>query len=525
VEEERRRRHQARRQGPSRADVRAAQTGTSDGPDARRRTHETDEDASTDTFDKLADHADKVIAQASEIGASLFNKANSFWKSANKAYEDRSRQRNAPSPVPGRPKWMAEPGEEDRAPRRQTSLRQEPQSEFRDGGDDARHPVLPPRPEGPRTGALLDNQGPSNLPRPNTRNGSLFAPAEEPTRSYVSPHRRKARPAAESAPSRPVDLPPPPPPPPLRTYVTCAPSTLSQSSTHRSAGTAAYKLGQFANAETEFTRAIDVLPEKHMALIPLWNNRAMSRIKTGDGPGAVSDCSAVLELVGPSWKLGDDAADAGGANGAGVDLGEALVKAVTRRAMAYEMNEKWDKAREDWEKLVGIGDTWGPVGVKARTEAFRGLERCKKMAASPSEAPVPKPPPAARRQPPRPAAVAVSFEATARLKAANKVAEAEEAERYRLKDSVDARLVAWKGGKETNVRALIASLENVLWPELGWTKVGMADLITEQQVKVRYMKAIAKLHPDKLRNATVEHQMIANGVFGALNEAYNVFKP
>lgn len=29
----------------------------------------------------------------------------------------------------------------------------------------------------------------------------------------------------------------------------------------------------------------------------------------------------------------------------------------------------------------------------------------------------------------------------------------------------------------------------------------------------------------QLRNATVEHQMIANGVFGALNDAYNVFKP
>ena len=67
-----------------------------------------------------------------------------------------------------------------------------------------------------------------------------------------------------------------------------------------------------------------------------------------------------------------------------------------------------------------------------------------------------------------------------------------------LKDSVEGRLMIWKGGKETNVRALIASLETVLWPELKWQKVGLHELVTPGQVKVRYMKAIAKLHPDKV---------------------------
>ena len=67
-----------------------------------------------------------------------------------------------------------------------------------------------------------------------------------------------------------------------------------------------------------------------------------------------------------------------------------------------------------------------------------------------------------------------------------------------LKDSVEARLSAWKTGKETNVRALVASLDTVLWPELGWQKVGLHELVTPGQVKVRYMKAIAKLHPDKV---------------------------
>jgi hypothetical protein len=75
----------------------------------------------------------------------------------------------------------------------------------------------------------------------------------------------------------------------------------------------------------------------------------------------------------------------------------------------------------------------------------------------------------------------------------------------------------------------------------------MAELVTPNQVKIRYTKAIAKLHPDKVRsflispddaptdscwflqlnvkNTTVEQRMVANGVFGALNDAWNAFKP
>jgi hypothetical protein len=70
-----------------------------------------------------------------------------------------------------------------------------------------------------------------------------------------------------------------------------------------------------------------------------------------------------------------------------------------------------------------------------------------------------------------------------------------------LKDSVEARLNAWKGGKESNLRALIASLDSVLWDEIlqGGLKVGMHELIAEKQVKIKYMKVIARLHPDKVR--------------------------
>jgi len=122
--------------------------------------------------------------------------------------------------------------------------------------------------------------------------------------------------------------------------------------------------------------------------------------------------------------------------------------------------------------------------------------------------------------------VPVPTQALNRVREANQAAEAEDQARHELKDQVESRLAAWKNGKETNIRALIASLDTVLWPELGWQKVGMHELVTPAQVKIRYTKAIAKLHPDKLNvnNTTLEQRMIANGVFGSLNDAWNAFK-
>jgi hypothetical protein len=67
-------------------------------------------------------------------------------------------------------------------------------------------------------------------------------------------------------------------------------------------------------------------------------------------------------------------------------------------------------------------------------------------------------------------------------------AEAEDQARHELKDVVDVKINAWKGGKEQNTHALIVSLENVLWPGSN-----------RKKFKVRYTKAIAKLHPDKVR--------------------------
>ena len=166
-------------------------------------------------------------------------------------------------------------------------------------------------------------------------------------------------------------------------------------------------------------------------------------------------------------------------------------KALSRKAEALEQMEKWVEAGSVWQLCVesGVG---GPT-------ALAGKQRCQKaVAPKPTVKPTPKP--ATPKPRPRPAAVSnKSSDAVERLRAANQAAEREGDEKFALTDKVDARIAAWRDGKRDNLRALIGSLENVLWENSGWKKVGLHELVVANKVKIHYMKAIAKTHPDKVR--------------------------
>ncbi|KAH9179527.1 hypothetical protein EDB89DRAFT_2062591 [Lactarius sanguifluus] len=417
--------------------------------------------------------ADKLIAHASEIGSRVFQRANAFWKEGKsrvaKAYDDRAPSSRVESTgynegPSGRPRWMQEAPENDQA----ISPGEPSRNGFRD--EEADSIPVPPNPSVPtRARPQVKPSHPDQ-----TKKVDLFS--EDTPTAYVSPFRRGA--GSRTA--------------PVQAVSTRAPSPTS--------GTEMFKLGRFAEAETALY--VGYLPIAGLTLAAC--------------SGAIEDFTAVIALVGPSYHPAREAKVTREEDGAGVDLGDALGKAWRRRAEAYEGKEKWDLARQDWESIVGAD-----FASRHRGEALSGIGRCKKMVSA-GDAPDVVTPSAPRRRGPTPPS-----EAVVRLKQANQEAEAEEQARLELKDIVDSRLATWKNGKETNLRALVASLDTVLWPELGWQKVGMAELVTSNQVKIRYTKAIAKLHPDKLnvKNTTLEQRMIANGVFGSLNDAWNAFKP
>jgi tetratricopeptide (TPR) repeat protein len=439
-------------------------------------------------------NTDKILAQATEIGSNLFSRANAFWKQGKeqmqKVYEEASKPSATP-PSDGRPKWMQSASETDDAP---SAL---PQSAPRVR-----------KTSGPN--APTQSYAPSIAPSRKDDLASMFSD-DAPT--YVSPHRR--RPGLPSTSARASQNPNPAPTvaaaPPRRVIQveSVSSSALSSCAASRTKGTEKFKLGQFAEAEAAYTSAITSLPPNHALLIVLYTNRAASRLKTGDSGGAAGDCTSALRIMGVSEDLGGirdlelTALDGPGVRSIEkLDLKEQAIKSIQRRAIAFEAMERWERARGDWEKLAGLG--W--ANGKAREEAIRSAGRCRKMVVGGTEgggglvngdtAPASKP--KSKSNAPVRREIQPSGEAIQKLQQAAAAQEAEDSLKADLKDSVDAKITAWKGGKENNLRALIASLENVLWPELGWVKVGMHELVTSSQVKIRYTKAIAKVHPDKV---------------------------
>ncbi|KAF8956360.1 hypothetical protein BDZ97DRAFT_1852061 [Flammula alnicola] len=528
----------------------------------------------------IQEHADKLLLQASEIGLSVFSKASAFWKEGKekvvKAYEERAASTGpvdgfasgsrrgarggASGPrMDGRPKWMQE------------SLHISDEEEV--GFKDLHSPALESTTQESRvdvyiqeevhevdlfSDAIPSTQTPASS-TPNIRQSSTSSFSNRPTPTSTLPINR----------ARPRDLP------------TASPAAITQALKHKSAGTEQFKLGQYGSAAELYSLAISAMPDGHLLLVPLYTNRALARLKTGEYVAAGEDCTKALGgvIVGGSsasseadsfglagsvsdgprttvWSPAIEpkevissgqskANEAGWAHpqGLGVDLCDGYVKALRRRTEAWEGREKWSEAGKDWEFLAGsgAGAQWVAEGV--RREAVRGAGRCRRMvdgattvagsavsvssASTPNQAskpisrPKPKPKPVVSDPTPS--------QALRALRSSNAQAEADNILKHSLKDSVDARLNAWRTGKETNIHALLASLDVVLWEEIlrGGVKVnGLGDLLTPAQVKKGYVRAIGKVHPDKLNasNSTVEQCMLANGVFGTLNEAWIAFQ-
>ncbi|WWD22767.1 hypothetical protein CI109_107260 [Kwoniella shandongensis] len=565
-EEEEKERRRRRRAGPSRDSVRA------------RTQDEREQETQTPmTAAQAQEQAEKILAQASEIGQNMFSKATSFWnvgkEKALKVYEEQRKALEAQAQAggeggggarkqvrtDGRPKWMVDAEAAQAGEWRGGADDGEAGGGFRDD-DDEDAAVSPPRharaggsarptPNGagpsrqrPAANASERTQSRNNesdigqYRSPKERADLLFAD-EEPKR-YVSParHRKPVASSASAAP-RAAAAAASPKPLPARQLVSASLQQIQTSAAHKAKGNEHFKLGRFAEADSAYTSAISALPEGHLFLVPLHNNRAAARLKLGDSAPAAADCTVAINLIGPTYHPSKEA-PLPGEVASEVKLGDGLVKAMIKRAQAWEMGEKWKNAVEDWERLMSMDMAiLGNSATATRNLAAEGARRARKMmddggnnnssstssTANTKAKPKIAPKPVA---PSKPSDVESSA-AVADLRKAAQAAEKEDEQRHLIKDTIDAKLNAWKGGKESNLRALIASLDTVLWDEIlkGGLKVGMHELITEKQVKIKYMKVIARLHPDKLntQNTTVEQRMLANGAFGALSEAWQAF--
>ena len=365
-------------------------------------------------------------------------------------------------------------------------------------------------------------------PAPTTARASLSRQAieEQASQAYVSSSRRR-KPATQplvsasepdlldarsqqSLPSRlpttePSRLPQPSiplaprPATPTREIPHISSIALNASNSQREAGNAHFKRGDYSAAHQSYATALSHLPNTHPIVIVLFVNRALTSLKIGEPKTAISDADSAITIIGPS-KGESETIDL--KNGEPPkSMREFYGKALMRKAEALEQIEKWTEAAEVWKEAVE-GGHGGGTSIQGRIRAEKAANPLTTRPKAPqSKKPLSAPKRSAMDDLSGRRAVSSSASSEAavnRLRAANAAAEKADDEKFALADSVDARVTMWKGGKADNLRALLSSLEIVLWPEAEWKKIGMAELVLPNKVKIQYMKGIAKVHPDKV---------------------------
>ena len=525
---------------------------------------------------------EKDVSQyASEIGSSFLKSANSLWKTSQKKVQ-RAVADFQQDGDPNMPKWMRdaqnptssgqsrgkapaidvtdeammlEAGGRPSKPSRSTRhdpdplpvrpRREQPdlRHESRDRRPDRMSSQSPflrqqsqpidKRPASKLTRQDLEEQSPQAYVSPSRRKKTTPQPdlfsSEQPTAPSSSSTSRQPTPAQSNNPflkaaqatpkSRSPAATPPPPRPraPPRQIPPASSSALNQSASYRQKGSEAFKRGDYSAAHAAYTSAVGPLPATHPVMIIVLCNRAVTNIKVGDPKAAISDADAALAIIGVSKGEGEKIIVGG--TEPDKDMKEFYGKALMRKAEALENMEKWADAGKVWREAVEAG-VGGSISIQGRN-------RCDKAASggAQSSAPAAAKKPPVRRPPPKASAAsdlgpAKESEAVKKLKAANAAAERADDEKFALSDQVDAKLISWKGTKADNLRALLGSLDKVLWPEAGWKKVNMGDLVMPNKVKIIYMKAIAKVHPDKVRIAPRYCKMVSANTVTDFPECY-----
>uniref|UniRef100_A0A3B5QNG3 Auxilin n=1 Tax=Xiphophorus maculatus TaxID=8083 RepID=A0A3B5QNG3_XIPMA len=115
------------------------------------------------------------------------------------------------------------------------------------------------------------------------------------------------------------------------------------------------------------------------------------------------------------------------------------------------------------------------------------------------------------------------FAGTKEKKGPRTIAEMRKEEMAKEMDPEKIKILDWIEGKERNIRALLSTMHTVLWEgETRWKPVGMADLVTPEQVKKVYRKAVLVVHPDKATGQPYEQY--AKMIFMELNDAWSEFE-
>ena len=104
---------------------------------------------------------------------------------------------------------------------------------------------------------------------------------------------------------------------------------------------------------------------------------------------------------------------------------------------------------------------------------------------------------------------------------------ADEAEEEQVRQRLTPKIKTWseEHGKKKQLRALLASLQVILWPAAvaKWKVVTIGDLLDDKKVKLCFHKASRIVHPDKTHDLCAEERFLAKRIFDALSQAKTEF--
>ncbi|QLQ80934.1 hypothetical protein HG537_0E02890 [Torulaspora globosa] len=275
-----------------------------------------------------------------------------------------------------------------------------------------------------------------------------------------------------------------------------------------------FKAGDYIRACEEYEKSLNSLPKDHALRIVAHSNLVASLLKIGEYKRCISDTETALNLFpeySEKWTQCIPNAEPPRT------FKDMWSRIVSRRAEAFEHAENYQEALKSYQLLIERGCS--------NDKIMEGKRRCQKVLNPLQTKPVqPKGASALDRSPPSVPASTQTYASVQRIKEDNKREEALENQKAALYDKVFDQIKTWKAEKGDDIRHLLANLSQVLtWCD--WKPVSTSDLVMPKKVKVTYMKAVAKTHPDKLpASLELEEKMLAENVFSTLSTAWEKFK-
>ncbi|SCV99474.1 LAFE_0A03950g1_1 [Lachancea fermentati] len=284
-------------------------------------------------------------------------------------------------------------------------------------------------------------------------------------------------------------------------------------------GTKAFTEGDYSTAFENYTKSLNTLPIKHPLRLIALSNIIITQLKLGENKEALKNVDMAFGFVQ------EDALDSLIQDSSPPKkFSDFWSKIMLRKAEALEHVEDYEKALDSYQRLIEKG--------VVSPKIMQGKRRCQKVVNPEKFKPIKtnntkKENSNFSKNTDQSHDNVVDSKPSAKLahvKRINKKKEEEDAQKFKLHDTVDLRIRQWSQGYESDLRQLLARLSQVLdW--CNWREVSTADLVIPKKAKIVYLKAVSKTHPDKIQDSwPLEQKMIAENVFVVLNRAWELFK-